>query len=196
MKRFSVTDLPLAGLKLVTRQRLGDNRGYLSRLFCAEELADAGWLKPVAQVNHTHTAARGTVRGMHFQRPPHAEMKLVNCIRGEVWDVAVDVRADSPTYLHWHAERLSAENGRALLIPEGFAHGFQTLTVDVELLYCHSAAYSPTAEAGLNPLDARLSIAWPLPVAGLSPRDAAHPPLGSGDAAPPLFETGLEGVRL
>lgn len=186
MSRFTVTDLPLAGLKLVERQSLGDSRGFLSRLFCAEELAAAGWAKPIAQINHTRTARRGTVRGMHFQRPPHAEMKLVSCIRGEVWDVAVDVRTSSPTFLRWHAERLSADNGRALLIPEGFAHGFQALTDDVELLYCHSAAYSPSAEAGLNPQDARLAITWPLAITELSARDAGHP----------LIETGFEGVRL
>lgn len=175
MSRFAVTDLPLVGLKLIARQRLGDSRGFLSRLFCADELAAAGWVKPIVQINHTHTAKCGTVRGMHFQRPPHAEMKLVSCIRGEVWDVAVDVRAGSPTFLQWHAERLSAENGRALLIPEGFAHGFQTLSDDVELLYCHSAAYAAEAEAGLNSRDRCLAIAWPLPVAELSARDAGHP---------------------
>jgi dTDP-4-dehydrorhamnose 3,5-epimerase len=184
--RFSASDLPLSGLKLVTRQRLGDHRGFLSRLFCAEELAAAGWSQPIAQINHTYTALRGTVRGMHFQRPPHAEMKLVNCIRGEVWDVAVDVRAGSPTFLRWHAERLSAENGQALLIPEGFAHGFQALTDDVELLYCHSAAYCADAEDGLNPQDARLNIAWPLAITELSARDASRP----------LLETDFEGIRL
>lgn len=186
MNRFIVNDLPLPGLKFVERQRIGDSRGFLSRLFCAEELVAAGWVKPIAQVNHTFTAMRGTVRGMHFQRPPHAEMKLVSCIRGEVWDVAVDVRIGSPTFLHWHAGSLSAENGRAMLIPEGFAHGFQALTDDVELLYCHSAAYSHSAEAGLNPLDARLAITWPLPISELSVRDKSHP----------LIETGFEGVRL
>lgn len=186
MSRFIVTDLPLTGLKRVERQRIGDSRGFLSRLFCAEELAAAGWSKPIAQINHTYTSKRGTVRGMHFQRPPQAEMKLVSCIRGEVWDVAVDVRTDSPTYLHWHAERLSADNSRALLIPEGFAHGFQALTDDVELLYCHSSAYSASAEAGLNPQDERLAIVWPLPIAELSARDAAHQPI----------ETGFAGVRL
>jgi dTDP-4-dehydrorhamnose 3,5-epimerase len=175
----------LAGLKLVERQRLGDSRGFLSRLFCAEELAAAGWLKPVAQINHTYTARQGTVRGMHFQLPPHAEMKLVSCVRGEVWDVAVDLRAASSTFLQWHAERLSADNNRALLIPEGYAHGFQALTADVELLYCHSAAYASAAERGLHPLDARLGIVWPLPVTEISARDAAHPPI----------EAGFEGVR-
>lgn len=175
MSRFAVADLPLVGLKLVARQRLGDSRGYLSRVFCAEELAAAGWVKPIAQINHTYTAKRGTVRGMHFQRPPHAEMKLVSCIRGEVWDVAVDVRAGSPTFLQWHAERLSAENGRALLIPEGFAHGFQALSDDVELLYCHSAAYAAEAEAGLRFDDPALRITWLLEPTDLSSRDKNHP---------------------
>ena len=184
MSRFAITDLPLAGLKLVARQRLGDSRGFLSRLFCAEELAAAGWRKPIAQINHAYTGMRGTVRGMHLQHPPHAEMKLVSCIRGEVWDVAVDVRAGSPTFLHWHAQCLSAANGRALLIPEGFAHGFQALTADVELLYCHSAAHNASAEAGLNPQDARLAINWPLPITELSARDAGHA----------LIESGFEGV--
>jgi len=176
LNRFTVTDLPLAGLKRIERQRPGDARGFLERLFCAGELGFAGWNKPVVQINHTHTARRGTVRGMHFQRPPHAEMKLVTCLHGEVWDVAVDVRAGSATFPHWHAEHLSAENARALLIPEGFAHGFQALTDDVHLLYCHSAAHAAGAEGGLNPADPKLAIAWPLPIK-LSPRDAQHPPL-------------------
>ena len=93
--------------------------------FAARNSSAAGWNRPIVQINHSYTARRGTVRGMHFQRPPYAEMKLVTCLRGELWDVAVDIRASSNTFLRWHAERLSAENGRALLIPEGFAHGFQ-----------------------------------------------------------------------
>lgn len=175
MNRFTVAELSLPGLKLVERQRLGDARGFLSRIFCAEELAVCNWRKPVAQINHTYTAKSGTVRGLHFQRPPHAEMKLISCLRGEVWDVAVDLRAGSKTFLKWHAEQLSAENGRAMLLPEGFAHGFQALTDDVELLYCHSAAYAATAEAGLNPEDPMLAIPWPLPIAELSTRDCQHP---------------------
>jgi len=177
LNRLAIADLPLAGLKRIERQRLGDARGFLSRLFCAEELEAAGWTKPIAQINQTVTAKRGTVRGLHFQYPPHAEMKLVSCLRGEVWDVAVDVRAGSKTFLRWHAERLSADNGCALLIPEGFAHGLQTLTDDVELLYCHSAAYNAGAEAGLNPNDTRLAVAWPLTIAELSTRDSQHPML-------------------
>lgn len=175
MNRFTLTGLPLPGLKLVERQRLGDSRGFLTRLFCAEELTAAGWTKPIAQVNHTYTAQRGAVRGLHYQTPPHAEMKLVSCIRGEVWDVALDLRTGSPTYLQWHAETLSAGNHRALLIPEGFAHGFQALTDDVELIYLHSAAYNAAAEAGLNAKDPALNIAWPLDITELSVRDQNHP---------------------
>lgn len=186
MNRLTVTPLPLAGLHRVQRQQLTDSRGDLSRIFCAHELASVGWRWPIAQVNHTRTARRGTVRGLHFQQVPHAEAKLVSCIRGEVWDVAVDLRTGSPTFLQWHAQLLSADNGCALLIPQGFAHGFQTLTDDVEMLYCHSAAYAPQAEAGIHPLEPRLAIAWPLPVSDLSPRDAAHARLISD----------FEGVRL
>ena len=177
LDRFAVTDLTLAGLKLVERQRLADARGFLSRLFSLEELGAAGWSRPIVQINHTYTAQGGTVRGLHFQWPPHAEMKLVSCIHGEVWDIAVDVRAGSKTFLQWHAERLAADNGRALLIPEGFAHGFQALTDDVELLYCHSAAHAPMAEAGLNAIDPMLAITWPLQITEVSPRDAQHPML-------------------
>ncbi|MDE2598234.1 MAG: dTDP-4-dehydrorhamnose 3,5-epimerase family protein [Rhodocyclaceae bacterium] len=175
MSRFDVSPLSLNGLALIARSRIGDNRGFLSRMFCADELAAAGWRKPIAQINHTLTTKQGAVRGMHFQLQPHAEMKLVSCLRGEVWDVAVDLRPSSPTFLQWHAERLSADNGHALLIPEGFAHGFQVLSEGAELLYCHSAHFQPQAEAGLNPLDPRLAIAWPLPIAEMSDRDSNHP---------------------
>ena len=177
MSRFTLFDTPLAHLKIVERKRLGDARGFLSRLFCADDLAVVGWHKPIAQINQTLTQNQGTVRGLHFQQPPNAEMKLVTCLRGAVWDVAVDLRNESPTFLQWHAEELSAANCRALLIPEGFAHGFQTLADDCELIYMHSSAYAPGAEAGLNPFDPGLAIVWPLAVAELSDRDAQHPML-------------------
>jgi dTDP-4-dehydrorhamnose 3,5-epimerase len=177
--RLSVSALPLHGLKLVERHPMGDSRGYLVRMFCSDELALAGWDAPVAQVNLTLTSDLGTVRGMHFQYPPHAELKLVSCIKGEVWDVVVDLRADSSTFLHWHAERLSENNKRALLIPRGFAHGFQTLTADVKLLYFHSAPYKESAEGGLHPLDPLLRLKWPLPIAKMSQRDEQRSLLNS-----------------
>lgn len=179
MSRFSIANLPLADLKLIQRERIGDSRGFLTRMFCATELALAGWHGRVEQINHTFTAKRGTVRGMHFQFSPFAEKKLVSCVRGEVWDVAVDLRKRSSTFLSWHAQRLSAENCCALLIPEGFAHGFQTLTDDVELIYCHSQTYEASAEGALNALDPRLDIGWPLAITERSVRDTGHALIGS-----------------
>lgn len=177
--RFDILDTLLAGLHILQRKPISDSRGYLERLFCSEELQALAPGRHIAQINHTLTAARGTVRGIHFQRPPHAEIKFVSCLRGEVFDVAVDLRDNSPTFLRWHAEVLSADNHKTLVIPEGFAHGFQTLTDDCEMLYFHTAAYQPGAEGGLNAQEPRLGIEWPLPVAGLSPRDAGYPMIGN-----------------
>lgn len=179
MSRFVVQDTPLAGVKLVRRQQLADERGALSRLFCSDELQAAGWIGPVAQINHTITRRRGTLRGMHYQVQPDAESKLVSCIRGEVWDVALDLRAGSNTFLQWHAALLSADNLAAMLLPEGVAHGFQAMTDDVELLYCHSRAYVPGSERGVNPLDQLAAIRWPLAVSIMSERDRSFTPLDS-----------------
>jgi len=174
-RRFAATATPLAGLALVQRIRMEDDRGFLSRLYCRDELSEIGFTAPIVQINQTFTRMRGTVRGMHFQRPPHAEGKFVSCLRGEVFDVAIDLRAGSPTFLKWHAERLSGENGLSLSIPKGFAHGFQTLADDCELLYFHTAPYVRDAEGALNPLDPALGIDWPLAVTEMSPRDRGHP---------------------
>ena len=180
MTRFNCIDTPIPGLVLFERRRIGDQRGYLERLFCRDDLAELLCDRPIVQINHSYTAQTGTVRGMHFQHPPHAEMKFVTCLHGEVWDVAVDLRLGSPTFLHWHAEHLSADNRRTLLIPEGFAHGFQTLVDDSELLYLHTAAYRADAEGALNAIDPRLAINWPLPIAERSVRDQSHPWLDDG----------------
>lgn len=179
MNRFDTSDTLLAGLKVIERKLSQDNRGSFSRLFCSEELTKMGWLKPIMQINQSITKEKGTIRGLHFQSPPHDEMKLVSCLRGEVLDIAIDLRHGSPTFLQWHSEYLSDENQKALLIPEGFAHGFQTMTDDVELLYCHSRAYHQAAESGINPLDNLLSIEWPLPPATMSTRDLALPNIDS-----------------
>lgn len=174
MSEFSIFDTPLAGLKVIERKPIRDHRGFLARIFCADQLKCAGWKKPIAQINQTITKKRGTVRGMHFQCTPYAEMKLVSCLQGEIWDVAVDLRKNSLTFMKWHAEKLSSENCRALLIPEGFAHGFQTLSDDCELLYLHSAPYVRKAEAGIRPNDPYLNISWPLDFFEISTRDAGH----------------------
>lgn len=175
MSQFSIFDTPIKDLKVIERKPVGDSRGFLARIFCADQLKSAGWHAPIAQINQTVTRKRGTVRGMHFQNTPHAEMKLISCLRGEVFDVAVDLRNNSPTFLKWHAEKLSLENCRALLIPEGFAHGFQTLTDDCELVYLHSAPYIPASEAGIRAIDSRLEILWPLDFSEISQRDSEHP---------------------
>ena len=175
MSRLVVTALRLNGLKLIERMPIVDQRGGFARLFCAQELDAAGWTKPIAQINHTYSSLKGTVRGMHFQRPPYAEMKLVSCIRGRVWDVAIDLRSNSQTFLQWQAQELSSDNNRALLIPEGFAHGFQALTDNVELIYCHSMFYHPELESGFHPLDPALAVEWPMEIKELSMRDKGFP---------------------
>lgn len=178
-ERFSTQFISLSGAAIITRQRVGDERGFLSRLYCSALLKGAGLSEQIVQINHTRTTHVGAIRGMHFQRPPHAEDKLVTCIRGAVFDVAVDLRSESATFGQWHGETLSADNSRSFLIPKGFAHGFQVLEPDSELLYLHTAAYAPEAEGGVDPFDADLSIAWPLPVTDLSQRDRHHPSIAS-----------------
>jgi len=177
MSRFEIISTALPGLHVLQRRPLRDGRGYLERMFCTTDLASVLGTRRIEQINHTLTAERGVVRGLHFQFPPHAEMKFVSCLRGEVFDVAVDLREDSPTFLQWHAETLSADNGRTLSIPEGFAHGFQTLSEQCELIYFHTAAYVPAADGGVSPLEPRVGVRWPLPVTSMSERDSRHPPL-------------------
>ncbi len=165
----------IAGVCVAETNYFQDNRGAFARLFCDNELAGAVGDRKIRQINQSRTAARGAVRGMHYQTAPHAEMKLVRCIRGRVWDVAVDLRAGSPTFLQYHAQELSAANALMLVIPEGCAHGFQVLEPDSELLYLHTASYAPSAEGGVRFDDPALNIPWPLPVTDLSERDKKHP---------------------
>ena len=175
--RFEIIDAPLHGLKILQRAPIRDSRGVLERLFCADELSLLIPEQQIMQINLTLTSKRGVVRGMHFQHPPYAEAKFVSCLRGEVFDVAVDLRRASATFLHWHAERLAANSHKTFLIPPGFAHGFQTLTDDCELLYFHTAVYQPGAEAAVNARDPLLAIRWPENISELSSRDASHPML-------------------
>ena len=194
--RFDILDTPIEGLQLLQRKPAGDSRGYLERMFCTEELKSLISGVGIEQINHTRTSRPGTVRGLHFQYPPYAEVKFVSCLAGEVFDVAIDVRQGSDTFLHWHAEVLSADNHRTLVIPQGVAHGFQTLTENCEMLYFHSAAYHPGAEGGLNPNDPAIDIRWPREVTELSPRDAAHPLVTKDFAGVNLSATRLAGVIL
>jgi dTDP-4-dehydrorhamnose 3,5-epimerase len=165
----------IASLNIAETTTRSDERGAFTRLFCLAELASLLGSRQVVQINQSCTTSMGAMRGLHYQHPPYAEMKLVRCLKGRVWDVAVDIREDSPTFLQWHAEELSPSSGRMMIIPEGFGHGFQALEPESELLYLHTAFYTPSAEAGLRFDDPRLAIRWPLPVSDLSARDSAHP---------------------
>ena len=175
---FNVNETGLEGLVVLQRRPRADERGWFERMYGADDLAEVVGPRSIVGVNRTLTRAMATVRGMHYQAPPSAEAKIVSCLRGAIFDVAVDLRRDSPTFLRWHAETLTAENSRSLFIPEGFAHGFQAVADDCEVLYFHTATYDPGAERGVHAMDPRVAIAWPLPVEHLSERDASHPALG------------------
>jgi dTDP-4-dehydrorhamnose 3,5-epimerase len=175
--RFTIAETRLAGVISIARRRMSDERGFLSRIYCDEDLASVGLGGPIRQINQTLTLRRGTIRGMHFQYPPHAEGKLISVLQGSIFDVAIDIRAGSPTLLRWHGEQLSAENGRSLFVPPGCAHGFQTLTDNCVLLYLHTASYDPAAEGALSVFDPAVAIDWPLEVTDISARDSAHLPL-------------------
>lgn len=173
--RFILSQTSIPGLWLAERKVVEDNRGFFSKLFCAEEFLKAGINKPIVQINHSVNRIKGTVRGLHFQYPPHAETRIISCLKGVVFDVAVDLRKSSKTFLSWHGEKISPENRKSLIIPEGFAHGFQTLTDDCELIYFHTGFYVPEAEGGFNVEDKRIAVDWQLPVNCLSERDKNLP---------------------
>jgi len=165
----------LIGCYVIEFDRYSDSRGWFSRTFCSEEFNSINFNDAWVQHNHSFTAREGTIRGMHYQKKPAAETKLIRCISGKVYDVALDLRPNSPTYLKWHAEELSADNGRMIFIPKGFAHGFQTLSDNAELIYCHSETYQPEHEMGLNYSDQKLQIQWPLSITEISDKDKNHP---------------------
>ena len=187
--RFEILATPISDLRILQRKPLGDDRGYLERLFCTEELHAVLSGKTIAQINHTLTASRGTVRGMHFQHPPHAETKFVSCLRGEVFDVAVDLRQSSPTFGQWVGAMLNAANHQQLWVPVGFAHGFLTLSASAEVLYKASGYWSKSCERSLRWSDPDLAIAWPL--GGMEPllaqKDADAPELAAVMAAGEVF---------
>lgn len=171
--------LGLSNAYVIELELCGDDRGRFTRLFCANELKEIGHTKPMVNVNHSYTQKAGTIRGMHFQYPPDAEIKIVKCIRGAIWDCIVDIRKDSPTYLKWEGVELTESNNRMIYVPEGFAHGFQTLTDDVELLYFHSQFYTQQSEGGLRYNDNAMGIKWSLTATVVSERDQSHPLIDS-----------------
>ncbi|HEY8574131.1 dTDP-4-dehydrorhamnose 3,5-epimerase [Phenylobacterium sp.] len=171
--RFSRTEI--AGVMVVDIEPHTDERGAFARLHCPDEFAAAGCPFTPAQTSLSRNTHAGTLRGLHYQPAPHAEVKLVRAIRGRIFDVAVDLRADSPTHSRWTATELSAENARALLIPEGVAHGFLTLEADTDVLYQISPAFEPGHEAGVRWDDPAFGIEWPAPPKVISARDASYP---------------------
>ena len=165
----------IKGLNIVEFPLIEDSRGSFSRLFCMNELRNDLNGKSIIQINQSKTLTKGSVRGMHFQFKPNCEIKLVRCIQGKVWDVAIDIRENSPTFLKWFGVELSSDNRKMILIPEGFAHGFQVIEPESQLLYLHTAEYVKESESSINPLDPLLDIKWPLKISQLSTKDSSTP---------------------
>jgi len=171
---------PIAGSGIVETDWHADTRGGFARFFCDNELSSVLAGRKIVQINQSRTVAKGAIRGLHFQYAPHAEMKFVRCLGGRAFDVLVDLRRDSDTYLKWHGEILTPENARMMIVPEGCAHGFQALEPNTELLYLHTAAYSPELEGGVMFDDPAVGIEWPLEAVDLSDRDLNHPRMDEG----------------
>ena len=170
---FRETALP--GVFIIEPERREDRRGFFARTWCEEEFADHGLNPRLVQCSVSLNVLRGTLRGMHYQAPPHAEAKLIRCTGGAIWDVALDLRPDSPAFRRYVGAELSAENHLALYIPEGVAHGFQTLDDNTEVLYQMSAAYAPDAARGVRYDDPAFGIRWPIPEPILLDRDRNYP---------------------
>jgi len=171
---LEIENTALAGVQRITLTPFEDHRGAFDRLFCLRELQEVIGNRQIVQINHSCTATVGAIRGLHYQYPPVAEMKLIYCMRGKVWDVALDIRKNSSTYLHWVAEELTENKPILWVIPEGCAHGFQVLAPNSELLYLHTSFYRPEYEGGVRYNDPEIIINWPLPVSDISQRDQNH----------------------
>ena len=169
------TPTRLKGSYIIDLQPSRDERGWFARFYCKNEFKQVGHNKEWVQLNHSVTYEKGALRGMHFQIAPYREIKMVRCVAGSVYDVIIDIRKDSGTFLNWFGAELSAENKRMMYIPEGFAHGFQCLSSNCELIYFHTEFYKPNAEGGIPYNDPLVNIEWPLPVTTLSQRDQSHP---------------------
>jgi len=171
---MKINKFPLEGAFVIEPEPFADDRGVFARVFCKQELQNILNGKNIVQINHSLTKQKGAIRGMHFQRPPKAEIKMVKCLRGSVFDVMIDLRQGSSTFLKWHGEVLSAENMKMMYVPEGFAHGFQTLEENSELLYFHTEFYSPEHEGRVRYNDPMINISWPLEITDVSERDQNH----------------------
>ena len=175
MSRFIIKDTLIQGLKIIERKPIGDSRGFFERFFCINDLEAVLDKKKVVQINRSMTANKETVRGLHFQYQQLKEKKIVSCTKGKIFDVAVDIRKGSPTFLSWHGEILSEDNHKTLLVPEGFAHGYQIIDDYSEVMYISTASYNHKKESGLNPKDPTLAITWPELITELSLKDKQCP---------------------
>ena len=169
------SETPLKGCFVVTPELFTDERGWFARTFCKNEFNTIGHKGEWVQLNHSFTARAGTLRGMHYQLPPFSEIKLVKCTAGAVYDVVIDIRKGSPTFLQWLGVEISAANKKMIYIPEGFAHGFQALEDNCELIYHHTQFYTPGVEGGIRYNEPGLKIEWPMGVVSISERDGLHP---------------------
>jgi len=169
------TETPLRGAYLITPELLEDERGFFARSFCRHEFAEHGLNADFVQCNISFNRMKGTLRGMHYQTSPHEEVKLVRCTAGAIYDVIIDLRAESPTFMKWFAVELTAENHHQLYVPKGFGHGYQTMKYRTEVSYQVSSFYTPSSERGIRWNDPTFGIAWPLSVSLISEKDAAHP---------------------
>ncbi len=174
-RKLQMHSTPISGVFLVETQPHEDERGVFYRGFCDQELEEVLSGRTIRQVNLSMTQKVGTIRGLHFQYPPHAEMKMIRCIKGCVWDLVVDLRKNSATFLKWYGVEISAKNKQMLIVPEGCAHGFQVLADESTLLYLHTKSYVPDSEGGIRYNDPVLAISWPLQVVEISERDITHP---------------------
>lgn len=169
------TQLHIPGPSIIDLEKIEDHRGFFARIYCENEFKNYGIATKWVQMNQTLTKKKGSIRGLHFQRGPALEAKIVRCIHGAIYDVILDLRENSETYGKWAAVNLTAQNHRMLYIPAGFAHGFQTLEPNTELIYMHSEFYSPECEGGVLYVDPQINISWPLPVVDISQKDQNHP---------------------
>ena len=170
--KFNRTEID--GLYIAELSPIYDDRGSFARAFCEDELKSVGVLKHIKQINHSYAKKSGSIRGMHYQNHPFTEMKLVRCLSGKIFDVVVDIRRDSKTFLKWHGEILSQDNNKMMIIPEGFAHGFQVIKPNSQLLYFHTENYHPECEGGILYNDPMVNIDWPLQCSDVSMKDSNH----------------------
>jgi dTDP-4-dehydrorhamnose 3,5-epimerase len=175
---MKIRQTPLQDAFVIESEPFTDDRGIFARVFCQHELQGILHGKNIVQINHSITKQKGTIRGMHFQYPPKSEIKMVKCLRASVFDVIIDLRQDSPTFLKWHGEVLSAENMKMMVVPEGFAHGFQCLEDNSEIVYLVTQFYSPEHEEGVRYDDPMFNISWPLETTDVSEKDRKHSLLG------------------